>query len=78
VPRYYFDIQDGNTRHIDDVGEVLDGPEAAFSEAMGLLLELAQQLLPTSRECTLTSTVRDENGMAVLKTTLSLTGTKLQ
>jgi hypothetical protein len=78
VPRYYFDVQDGNTRHIDDVGEVLDGPEAAFSEAMGLLSELAQQVSLNGRERALTSTVRDEDGKGVYKATLTLTGAKLQ
>lgn len=78
MPRYYFDVQDGNTLHVDDVGEVLDGPEAAFSEAMGLLSELAQQVPSNGRERALTSTVRDEAGNGVYKATLSLTGTRLQ
>jgi hypothetical protein len=77
LPRYYFDVQDGNTLHVDDVGQVLDGPEAAFSEAMAVLSELAQQASPDGREQALTSTVRDEAGNGVYKATLSLTGTRL-
>jgi hypothetical protein len=78
LPRYYFDFQDGNTRHIDHVGEVLDGPEAAFNEAMGLLSELVQQVSPNGREHMLTSTVRDEAGNGVYKAMLSLTGRRLR
>jgi len=77
VPRYYFDVQDGNTCHIDDVGDVLDGLETALQEAMGLLSELAQQILPNGKDRALVSTVRDEDGKDVYKATLTLTGAKL-
>jgi hypothetical protein len=77
VPRYYFDIQDENSHHVDDVGEVLDGPEAAFSEAMALLSELAHHASPNGRVRALTSIVRDEAGNGVYRATLSLTGTRL-
>ena len=77
MPRYYFDVQDGNTWHVDEVGEVLDGPEAAFREAMGLLSELAHQGPPDARERALTSIVRDADGNRLYKATLSLTGTPL-
>jgi hypothetical protein len=79
VPRYYFDVQVGNVHHIDDddEDEVLDGPEVAFSEAVGLLSELVQQASPNGRERALTSTVRDEAGTGVYEATLTLTGTRL-
>ena len=77
MPRYFFDVQDGNTHHTDDVGEVLDGLETAFREAMGLLSELAQQILPNGKDRALISTVRDEDGKGVYKATLTLTGAKL-
>jgi hypothetical protein len=77
MPRYYFDVQDGNTWHVDEVGEVLDGPEAAFSEAMGLLSELAHQGPPDARERALTSIVRDADGNRLYKATLSLSGMRL-
>jgi hypothetical protein len=73
VPRYYFDVSDGDTFTKDDVGLELDGIEAARAEARKALPDIARDVLPEGGDRrTMTIRVRDEAGKVLITATLSL------
>jgi hypothetical protein len=60
MPRYYFEIRDGDACTFDDEGLELDGIDAARDEAARTLGEIARDVLPGSVRRVLGLTVRDE------------------
>jgi hypothetical protein len=72
MPRYYFDIHDGETFTQDLEGMVLEDIEAAQAEAQRALSEVAKDKLPDKNRRDFTATVRDEAGQTVLRITLLL------
>lgn len=46
MPRYFFDIHDGDGPRVDKVGLVLPDDEAARSEATRAITELGEEILP--------------------------------
>jgi hypothetical protein len=72
VPRYFFDVHDGETVSPDDEGLELDGLNEAQFEAVKTLPELARGVLPNGHAREFVITVRDESGGAVLRAQLNL------
>jgi hypothetical protein len=72
VPRYFFDIDDGERVIVDDVGTDLAGPEAARAEAVAALPSLARDRARDGQERFLTATVRTESGRTLCRATLAL------
>jgi hypothetical protein len=72
MPRYYFDIHDGETFTQDLGGLELEDVAAAQAEAQRALAEVAKDKLPDKNRRDFTATVRDEAGQTVLRITLLL------
>jgi hypothetical protein len=67
MPRYFFDLTDGESRLADDeVGEELDHVEAARGHAMAVARELSRNRLPHALVGLYISVV-DERGVIVFK-----------
>jgi hypothetical protein len=70
VPRYYFDVHDGDTFIADDEGAELADFESAQTDAARLLGELVLNALPGSQRRVLLVEVRDEH-QPVMETRLT-------
>jgi hypothetical protein len=77
MPRYYFDVDDGETLTCDDEGLDLDDMEEARREAVRTLPEVAKDALPDGNERTFAVTVRDEARCPILRAQLKLTVDRL-
>jgi hypothetical protein len=73
MPRYYFDVHNGETSTTDTVGLEFDGRRAAQREAVRCLPQLAKDALPDGTERDFVVVVRDDAGRAILRAKLSLT-----
>ena len=73
MPRYFFDIDDGETPYRDDVGIELKDDQAARDEAARALGELAKEYIPQSAtpQKNITMWVRSEDGTALLSLSFS-------
>ncbi|EHP95005.1 DUF6894 family protein [Methylorubrum extorquens] len=71
MPRYFFDVEDGD-RTVDEVGMELEGPRAAAVEAMKTLLEIGRFEVVIKDERRLTGVVRDESGKSVYRTEMAI------
>ena len=69
---YYFDIDDGQTTTIDDVGSDLAGPQAARAEGLVVLAAIARDLSHDGIERTLVAMVRLGNGRPLFRVSVSL------
>ncbi len=72
MPRYFFDINDGDHSTRDDVGIELPDLQLARRKAIGVLPDLARDVLPDGDHHEITSMVRDDAGHVLLRATLSL------
>jgi hypothetical protein len=72
MPRYYFDVYDGQSHLTDEEGLELDGIESVRVEAIRTLPEIAKDLLPNCDERSIVVAARDESGQTVLMAALSL------
>ena len=72
MPRYYFDIVDGEIVLPDPKGLELENIERAEAKAQKILTEVAEITFSDADRCDVTSIVRDEAGQAVLQMRLSL------
>ncbi len=72
MPRYYFDVDDGERLSHDQEGTDLASREEARREAIGILPDIAREVLPDGNDRTFTSRLRDENGEVIFIATLSL------
>jgi len=71
VPRYYFDISDGDVTTTDTEGQEMSIDEAR-QEAIGVLPQLAKDVLPDGDTRTFVSYVRDEEGSGIFRAKLTL------
>lgn len=77
VPRYFFDIHDGQTLR-DDEGMDLAGPEEAARHAKSVLPEIAAHEVPKDGEHQAFSVlVTDEDGHPIYSAAVTYTGTWL-
>jgi hypothetical protein len=72
MPRYFFDIDDGERFTRDDQGLDCAGPEAMREAAIGVLPNIARDELPDGDRHDFTVKVRDEGGRYLFQATLSL------
>ena len=74
MPRYYFDIDDGETASEDDEGLELSGLAEARYRAISVLPNIAQEVLPDGDEREFSVIVRDSKGAALFRAALSFRG----
>ena len=72
MPRYYFDIRDGEYVQKDNEGTVLNGVAEAKAQAVRTLPDLARDEMPSGPQREFVIEVRDENGRPVLAARLTL------
>ena len=72
MPRYFFDIDDGESQFRDEDGMEMPHLEAARDEAVRVLPDVAREVLPDGDRRTFASVVRNETGDVVFRATLSL------
>ena len=72
MPRFFFDIHDGETFTPDHQGLDLDGLEAAKDEAKKTLPEIVKDEMPDGDRRDFTVNVKDTAGQIVWRVTLSL------
>ena len=74
MPRYFFDVDDGNSVTRDDIGLELDGPDVAEREALRTLGDIARDILVEHGSgLTLRLGIRTEERPTVFLATLTLT-----
>jgi hypothetical protein len=71
MPRFYFDVSDGASLTRDEVGLELRDVDQVRTEAVRALPDLARENLPDGDELVFAVHVRDENGQAIFRATLS-------
>lgn len=72
LPRYYFDVIDGDRQTRDEEGLVLANRESARREAIASLLDLARDELPDGDHRSFLITVRDACDRYLLTVTLAV------
>jgi hypothetical protein len=72
VPRFFFDIHDGEDFTPDYVGIELEGPEVAKAEAKKALPDIVKDEMPDGDRRDFAVIVKDEVGHEVVRVTLSL------
>ena len=78
MPRFYFDIADGENSVRDTDGIDLSGLDEARKEALRVLPDVAREVMPDGDNRNIVARVRDESGRFVFQATLSLTAEWLQ
>ena len=73
MPRFYFDVRDGEYVQKDDQGVELYGIQDAKDHALRALPDIARDEMPDRNRREFVIEVKDENGRAVLTARLSLT-----
>ncbi|MFD6316932.1 DUF6894 family protein [Methylorubrum thiocyanatum] len=71
MPRYFFDVEDGD-RTVDEVGMELEGARVAAFEAMKTLLDVGRFEVVIKNERRLTVIVRDESGKSIYRTGMAI------
>jgi hypothetical protein len=72
VPKFYFDTDDGEIIHRDELGTECFNEDAAREQAMLAMTELSRQYLPSfGPGKTLSMTVRCTSGLSLMELTLS-------
>jgi CheY-like chemotaxis protein len=72
MPRYFSDLDDGNTRYVDTIGTELADEKLVSREAIGFLASVFNDILPDKRDHVFVVSVRNELGRPVFATTLTL------
>jgi hypothetical protein len=72
MPRYYFDIDDGESLTEDDDGLLLTDIEDVRKHAIAALPSLAEEVLPDGDRQRFSVTVRDERGVPIFRASLVL------
>jgi hypothetical protein len=72
VPRYFFDIDDGDRQSRDTLGTELPDREAVRREATGILPDIAREELPDGNHRIFACSVRDESGTVIFVAKLTL------
>jgi hypothetical protein len=70
MPRFYFDLRDGEEFTPDEEGVELDDLEAAKTEATEALAQLAKDVLPGAERREIAVEVRDEAKLPLLRAAL--------
>jgi hypothetical protein len=73
MPRYFFDVHDGEKHTPDHIGLELENTQAAQQEAVRALPGIAKDALPDGTQRDFVIEVRDEGKRPILRAKLSLT-----
>jgi hypothetical protein len=73
VPRFYFDVREGNGFTRDDIGVEFDTLDAAKFAAATAAAEMGPDRLPKGDAREVTIEVKDENGFLLLTVTVAMT-----
>lgn len=71
MPWFYFDLQNGNRVHVDDIGSELDNIEQARKEAVSLISHFVRDNLVVDRSQHVVAFVRDGSNKVHFKATLN-------
>jgi hypothetical protein len=77
MPRYYFDVHEGDHFVPDEVGLVLPNLETARDQATRALAEIARDTLPGTLQREIAIEVKDETKVPLLRAGLSFALRKL-
>jgi hypothetical protein len=72
MPRFFFDIDDGERQSRDREGTEMRSPEEARRAAIGILPDIAREELPDGNRRTFVCRVRDQSDALIFTATLSL------
>jgi hypothetical protein len=78
MPRYYFDVDDGENQDLDIDGVELSDENTARAEAISDLYALAREMLPQAGRWQIALSVRDEGGTVVIEEALLVTVKRLK
>jgi hypothetical protein len=73
MPRYFFDVHDGERLTPDQVGVELDDNHSAQQEAVRALPAIAKDCLPDGTQRDFVIDVKDAEGRPILRAKLALT-----
>jgi hypothetical protein len=71
MPRFYFDVRDGENFTRDNEGLDFDGIRQAQTEAARMLAEMMKEAMPDGSRCDMGVEVRDEAKRPLLKVQLT-------
>lgn len=71
MPRYFFDVQDGEGAFVDETGIELPDMEAAIREARRALADMVRDTLREPMRDTLSIAIRGAEGPVMLSVTLT-------
>ena len=71
MPRFFFDVDDGEHRFEDDEGLELTDDQEARTKAIAVLPDIARAVLPNEDRRAFVSKVRDAAGKTIFMATLS-------
>ena len=74
MPLYFFDLTDAGATVVDDTGTDLTDDAEARNEAIGLLPDIARDVMPDGDRHEITVAVRSERGQVVYEASLTLHG----
>jgi hypothetical protein len=72
MPRYYFDIRDGEYVQKDNEGSLLNGLAEAKAQAIKTLPDIARDDIPSNCQREFVIEVKDESGRPVMTARLTL------
>ena len=78
MPRYYFDLREGETFAQDKDGQEFADLDSAEYEAACIAAQIGRERLPASDARKITIEVRDEHGHRVVTVTVSMTITRAE
>jgi hypothetical protein len=72
MPRFFFDIDDGDRTYRDDEGLDFPNAEAARDNAVSALPDIARDAMPDGERRDFLVTMRDESGTPIFRASLTL------
>ena len=76
MPKFFFDVQDGNGFHEDCIGDVFDSLEDAVAQAQCILPAIARDEMPSGDLHDFKCDVRDDASRIVYRGNLSYRGSR--
>lgn len=72
MPRYYFDLYNGDDLVADEEGQVMETRERVRDEAVRILPEIARDEMPDGDCLSIAVRVKDETGRYIFEVSLSM------
>ena len=77
MPRFYFDIRDGDRTTLDSDGVEFPTLDAAHADLMDALAEITRDIMPDGNYREIIGEVRDQGGKPVLRATIAVKAERL-